>query len=224
MKLKIFLLLIMATIQINSSQNDFFRELSAKKIATFNDAITLVRLLYNEMDDNDKFLDNVVWAASKKLFKVTIPIKDNEVNPVVTRKEFAYWICGVYNLNGVKSMKGRPSRKYSYNLCVGLGLIEKGRGPDDSFTGLELLDSFSYVDYYVRAKNIKPRDEAFIYIKDEYDIYPKWRKTIYKELDEQRKAEKDKKIKKKPEKKKKVRELKEEKRKEEPEIKEIKVD
>lgn len=223
MRLKIFLLLIIATFQVNSSQNDFFRELSAQKIATFNDAITLVRLLYNEMDDNDKFLDNVVWAASKKLFKVTIPIKDNEVNPVVTRKEFAYWICGIYNLNGINSMKGRTSRKYSYNLCVGLGLIDKGRGPDDSFTGLELLDSFSYVDYYVRSKNIKPRKEAPLYIKDEYDIYPKWKKTIYKELDEQRKAEKDKKIKEKLERQK-IKELNKKKTEEETKIKEIKVD
>ena len=174
-----------------SQSNKFFIDLSNKDIATFNDAITLMRLLFNERDDNSVFIDNVIWAASKKLFKVTIPIKDNQINPIITRKELAYWLCAIYILDGNKRQIGRLSRLYSYKVCTGLGILDVGRGPDDGFSGKELIDNFSYIDYYVRSKNISVNEEVFDIIKDEYDIYPNWRKVIYKELDEQQRKEKE---------------------------------
>ena len=69
-------------------QNKDFLILEKKNLATFNDGITLLRLLYNETDDNAKFVDNILWAVEKKLFKVTIPIKPDTINPELTRGNF----------------------------------------------------------------------------------------------------------------------------------------
>ena len=70
-------------------QNKNFLILEKKNLATFNDGITLLRLLYNETDDNANFVDNILWAVDKKLFQVTIPIKPDTINPELTRGEFS---------------------------------------------------------------------------------------------------------------------------------------
>ena len=149
--------------------------------------ITLMKLMYDEKDDSDVFVDNILWAAGKKLFQVTIPVKPNEINPAITRKEFAYWCCQVFNLRSSKT-KMAYTRFSAYNLCVQLGIIDAGRGQDDIFTGTELIDSFSYLDYYVKLNNIKP-NPGMLTVKDDYEYIPAWRKKIYKELDEQQRQE-----------------------------------
>lgn len=180
------MLLVLAS--LGGQENRFFIDLSRKELATFNDAITLMKLVFDEQDDSNVFIDNVLWAASKKLFRVTIPIKENEINPLITRREFAYWLCKLFELNG----KMVPTRRSAYLVCVELGIISPGRGPLDSFTGQELIDAFSYFDNYVRISRIKARaemDELRLY-DDNYDSLPGWRKELYRELEEQRAEEK----------------------------------
>lgn len=186
----IFVIIFVFIINLFSEDNKFFIELSYKKIATFNDAITLIRLLYNESDNNSTFIDNIIWAASKKLFRVTLPIKEDQINPIITRKEFSYWICGMLNITGNKNKETRLSRYQSYKLCVSLGIMGTGRGADDYFSGKELIDVFSYLDYYVRYKKITPREEEIERFKEDYQDFPEWRKILYKEFDEQREKEK----------------------------------
>jgi len=118
-----------------------------------------------------------------------IPINPDTVNPVITRKEFAYWICKVFNLSNAPS-DIEINRYASYYLCVNLGIISPARGMDDVFSGIELLDSFSYLDYYVKHFKIKPKEGVLEVAKTEYDDLPEWRKILYKELDEQRAMEK----------------------------------
>jgi hypothetical protein len=183
-----FLSILIINFPSFSQENDFFIKLTKKETASFNDAITLMRLMYDEKDDSDVFIDNILWAAGKKLFQVTIPIKPDEINPAITRKEFAYWCTQVFNLKSETS-KTPIIRNYAYNLCVQLGIIDPGRGMDDTFTGTELIDTFSYLDYYVKSKNIKP-NPGVLTVTDDYEFIPEWRKKLYKELDEQQKQEK----------------------------------
>lgn len=178
---------VFASMLSYSLENDFFDKLNKKDLATFNDAITLMRIIYNEKEDKDIFIENILWAAGKKLFQVTIPIKPDTINPVITRKEFAYWICKVFNLANTNDFY-TLNRYASYYLCVDLGIMDPGRGADDTFTGVQILDTFSYLDYYVRYHKILPKEGMLEIVekKDEYDDLPEWRRTIYKELDMQR--------------------------------------
>lgn len=189
MKKIYFFLLIIINLSIYSNDNKFFIELSAKKIATFNDAITLMRLIYNDKDYNATFIDNIIWAASKKLFRVTLPITEDQINPIITRRELSYWICGILNIAGNKKKEARPNRYQSYKLCVSIGIIDGGRGADDHMSGAELLDTFSYLDYYVRYNKIKTREDKIEKLEEDYQYFPEWRKILYKEFDEQREAE-----------------------------------
>ena len=78
------LLLLFMTISLHAQKNDFFIKLRDKELATFNDAITLMRLVFNEQD-RLKPVINALWVA-EKTFKVSIPIEPNSVNPVISRK------------------------------------------------------------------------------------------------------------------------------------------
>jgi hypothetical protein len=193
-------LFLFVNLVITAQQNKFFIELAKKDLATFNDGITLVRLLYKEDDYKASFIDNILWAAEKKLFKVTIPITSDQINPVLTRREFAYWICKIFNTKGGLVNTSLVFKYSSYRLCVSNGIISKGRGAFDTFTGQELIDTFSYLDYYVKHYNIKPRDGVLDSSNDDYSDIPAWRARLYKELDEQRAAEKQEREKKKFEK------------------------
>jgi hypothetical protein len=187
-KILIFSIFIFSLNIVYPQSNDFFIKLSQKELATFNDAITLMRIIYNEKEDKDIFIENILWAAGKKLFQVTIPISPDKINPVITRKEFAYWCCQVFNLRQEK-VKTPVTRYFAYQFLTASGIMTPGRGQDDSFSGLELLDTYAYLLYYVKYKGIKPIEGA-LNIKDDYEYLPEWRKIIYRELDEQRALEK----------------------------------
>jgi hypothetical protein len=81
------------------------------------------------------------------------------------------------------------TRHDSYYQCIELGIMSPGRGQNDIFTGQELLDVFSYLDYYIRYYKIKPYP-GMLSEYSSYDYLPDWRKQLYKELDEQREREK----------------------------------
>lgn len=186
---KAYLCILFVIIQnmLFSQENDFFLKLRNKDLATFNDAITCMKLVFDENDDNDIFIQNALWAAEKKLFRVTIPIDPNAINPVISRKEFAYWICRISEIGG----STLPITKFeAYKRCVAAGIIFAGRGAEDSFSGIELMDTFAYFDYYVRSNNVKMRFEHLPLYDDEYTDIPQWRKKLYEELDEQRAYEK----------------------------------
>ena len=187
----IILLFLYLLVDLNSQQNSFFIKLSQKDLATFNDAITMMKLIYNENDSSDVFIENILWAAGKKLFQVTIPIKQDSINPIITRSEFAYWLCKAYNLQRLKNQLPL-SRLQAYNLCVSLGIMNQGRGQGDSFSGQDLIDTFSYLDFYVRYYNIQPVEGSFKVENIDYDNIPEWRAKIYKELDAQQLEEKKK--------------------------------
>ncbi len=185
----IFFALINSTFFLNSIENSFFQKLRDKELATFNDAITLMRILYDEEDSDDIFIENILWAAGKKLFQVTIPLKPDTINPVITRQEFAYWICKVFNLTNSKS-DIETNRYASYYLCIDLEILKPGRGLEDVFTGTELLDTFAFLDYFVKYNKIRPKEGVLELPKTDYDDLPEWRKVLYKELDDQRGNEK----------------------------------
>ncbi|MCK4797306.1 MAG: hypothetical protein KAT05_07980 [Spirochaetes bacterium] len=174
-----------------SQQNDFFIKLSEKKLATFNDGITLMKLLYNERDDNSVYIDNILWAAGKKMFKVSIPIKTDQINPVLTRREFAYWISKIFNARGGLVNSKKITRYLAYKVCVNRGILAEGRGPFDSFTGAELLGTFAYLDYYVRYNEIRPKQGKLEIYDDTYKNLPEWRDRLHRELEEQRAKEKE---------------------------------
>lgn len=189
-------ILIMAIVMLISGisvfsqdiENQYFIKLTEKEIATFNDAITLVRLLYNEEDYNSSFVNNILWASLKKIFRVTIPINEKEINPIIQRREFAFWLCKIFNLNNSDTVLNRYS---AYLFCLRLGILNQGRGPFDSFTGAELLDTFTYADYYIRLHKIEPRFGPLAAYMETYEELPEWRKQLYKELDEQQEAERN---------------------------------
>jgi len=187
---KAFVLMIFIFIQASlfSQQNSFFIKLSQKELASFNDAIMLMRIAYNDKDEEDIFIENILWAAGKKLFQVMIPIKPDKINPLITRKEFAYWCCEVFNLRQEK-VRSPLSRYDAYKICVNLGVLSPGRGVDDSFSGQELLDTYAYLLYYVKNKNILTND-GDLEILNSYEYLPDWRKKLYRELDAQREDEK----------------------------------
>lgn len=192
MKKILFLLLFAYYICfINAQDNDFFIKLAKKDIATFNDGITLIRLLFNERDYESTYIENVIWAVEKKLFKVTLPIKDDQFNPLLTRSTFAEWICRIYS-----GKNGLVNNSYiwkltAFKVCVKLDIIPEARGAFDSFTGSELLDTFSYLDYYIRSNNIKPNKEIMKLYEDDYDNLPEWRSRLYREIEEQHRLEKE---------------------------------
>ncbi len=189
MKKFMILSILFIPMLFSSQDNKFFINLAKKDIATFNDGITLIRLLYNEKDDKAIFLDNILWAAEKKLFQVKIPISTNEINPILMRREFAYWICKVFNTKGGIINRSTIDRYTAYKICVNRGIIPKGRGPYDSFAGKELIETFLYVDYYVKYNKLKPK-EGILDLFDSYSNLPEWRQKIYRELEEQKLQEK----------------------------------
>lgn len=182
---------------IHPQNNDFFKKLQEKDLATFNDGITLMKIIFQEKDLATSFYENILWAAEKKLFKVTIPITRDQINPVLMRREFAYWVCSIYSgKDGLVSDKN-ITRYTAYKTLVSLGILSEGRGSFDTFTGLELLSAFSYLDHYIKYNKIKPDKTVQAVIEDdEYKYLPEWRLRIYKELEEQRAKEKEKRLKK----------------------------
>lgn len=186
-RILLFCIFIFSLNIIYPQSNSTFINMRDKELATFNDAITLMRLVFDEKDSNDNFIMNALWAAEKKLFKVTIPIEPESVNPVISRKEFAYWLCRISEIGG----KMVPvTRLDAYKRVVDAGIMFGGRGPEDSFSGIELLETFSYFDYYVRSNKIKLRLQKLPLYEDNYDGIPEWRAKLYRELDEQRAYEK----------------------------------
>jgi hypothetical protein len=188
----IFILYLFLTL-LYSQENEFFLNLSKKETATFNDGIALMKILFHEKYSNSSFYENILWAAEKKLFKVTIPITTDEINPNLTRREFAYWICKIFNgKDGIINYKN-INRYSAYKICVMLGVFAESRGSFDTFSGLELIDTFSYLDYYIKSNNILPNKEIQPVIEDDnYTYLPEWRQRIYRELEEQRAMEKEK--------------------------------
>ena len=171
-------------------------QLRSNEFATYSDGIAILRLLYNETDHNAMYLDNLLWAASKKIFRVSLPIKTDNLDPPLTRMEFAYWLCGMYNLSS-RDPISRPMRYWSYKVCTELGIMEAGGGPGERLTKSQLIDIFAVAEYYVRANNIgingnitnEFMPESSDNTDDRYKEYPQWRRVIYRELDEQQDAE-----------------------------------
>lgn len=171
-------------------------QLRSDEYATYSDGIAILRLLYNETDHNAMYLDNLLWAAGKKIFKVSLPIKTDKLDPELTRMEFAYWLCGLYNLSS-RDPIGRPMRYWAYKICTELGIMEAGGGPGERLTKSQLIDIFTVAEYYVRANNLGINDNITNeYMPnnsdstdDRYKEYPKWRRVIYRELDDQQDAE-----------------------------------
>lgn len=167
-------------------ESNFFIDLRSKDLATFNDAVTLMRYVFAETTPTIDFRENIVWAAEKKLFKVSIPIETNTVNPIITREEFCNWLCKLFEIGGRFIPRNGNA---AYKRCLTVGIVLPGRGANDSFTGAELLDTFSYFDSYVRRYNIKKRYDNLPLFDDTYDDLPKWRKKLYMEHDSQIKME-----------------------------------
>ena len=171
-------------------------QLRSNEFATYSDGISILRLLYNETDHNAMYLDNLLWAASKKIFRVSLPIKTDNLDPPLTRMEFAYWLCGMYNLSS-RDPISRPMRYWSYKVCTELGIMEAGGGPGERLTKSQLIDIFAVAEYYVRANNLgingnitnEFMPESSDNTDDRYKEYPQWRRVIYRELDEQQDAE-----------------------------------
>lgn len=181
----LILLFIFICNVLSAQQNTFFVKLASREVASFNDAITVMKLFYDDTNQSDIFLENILWAAEKKLFTVTIPIDKKKINPVITRQEFAFWLSKIFQFK-----KNLPlNRNFAYKECVRRGILNPGRGPLDTFTGEELLETFSYVDYYVRLNNIKHRYDDLKLYEDDYDAMPDWRQQLYRELEEQRERE-----------------------------------
>ncbi len=172
-----------------SQQNAFLMNLAAKDVVTFNDAITVMRLLYNEFDSSSVYIDNIIWASNKKLFRVTIPISNDQFNPAISRSEFAYWITKIYPLDTTPLHNLNPY--YSYRLCTAIGIINKGRGPFDTISGSELLDTFTFIDYYIRYHKITARAGTLDVDESLYAEIPEWRRTLYQEMDAQLEFEKN---------------------------------
>lgn len=170
----------------NESESNFFIELRSKDLATFNDAVTLMRHVFTEVTPSADFRENIIWAAEKKLFKVSIPIDENTVNPVITREEFCSWLCKLFEIGGRFTPRNKNA---AYKRCLTAGIVLPGRGANDTFTGTELLDTFSYFDSYVRRYKIKKRYDNLPLFDDTYDDLPKWRKDLYMEHDSQIKTE-----------------------------------
>lgn len=189
MKRKLILLVLLEACLLYSEEDHFFRELKEKKTATFNDAITIMRYVFKEPAVSSSFRENIVWAAEKKLFRVSIPININNVNPVITRKEFSNWLCKLFEIGGTNV----PATKTgSYKRCVNLGIVHPGRGAGDSFSGLELIDTFSYFDFYIRSHRIKKRYRSLPLYDEHHEYLPDWRTKLWLEFEQQRQEEKEK--------------------------------
>ena len=142
--------------------------------------------IFSETSPSADFKENIIWAAEKKLFKVSIPIKEDTVNPIITREEFCSWLCKLFEIGGSFNPRNKNA---AYKRCITTGIVLPGRGAKDSFTGAELLDTFSYFDSYVRRYNIKKRYDNLPLFDDTYDDLPSWRKKLYIEHDLQIKEE-----------------------------------
>lgn len=167
---------------------NFFIDLRSRNLATFNDAVTLMRYVFAETTPSPNFRENIVWAAEKKLFKVSIPIKENTVNPIITREEFCSWLCKLFEIGGHFLPRNKNA---AYKRCLTAGIVLAGRGARDSFTGAELLDTFSYFDSYIRRYKIKKRYDNLPLFDQTYDDLPTWRKELYMNHDAQIKEELD---------------------------------
>lgn len=167
---------------IFSDEYNFFIDIRSRDLATFNDGVTLMRYVFAETTPNTDFRENIIWATEKKLFKVSIPIDENTVNPVITREEFCSWLCKLFEIGGRYLPRNKNA---AYKRCLTAGIVLAGRGARDTFTGTELLDTFSYFDSYVRRYNIKKRYDNLPLFDDTYDDLPTWRKKLYMEHDSQ---------------------------------------
>ena len=97
---------------------NFFIDLRSRNLATFNDAVTLMRYVFAETTPSPNFRENIVWAAEKKLFKVSIPIKENTVNPIITREEFCSWLCKLFEIGG-HFLPRNKNAAYKYGIKLG---------------------------------------------------------------------------------------------------------
>ncbi len=177
-KLLIIILLIISTIFTYSQENEYFLNLSKKEIASLNDAITLIKLFYNEKDFNASYIININWAIEKKLYNFSTPINPNEINQILTRGEFAYMICKIFNTKGGLVNFKFINKYHSYKKCITLGLLTPGRGQLDTFTGTELLDTFLYIDIYVRNNKININSSE-LKLDSTTEYLPEWRKKFY---------------------------------------------
>jgi hypothetical protein len=190
MKKYLFIIILISFLfLLYPQQNKNFLILEKKDLATFSDGITLLRLLYNETDTNAKFVDNILWAVDKKLFQVSIPIKPDTVNPVLTRGEFSFWICRIFNARGGIVNTAYLTRYSAFKTCTAIGLVPEGRGYSDTFSGEELMGVFNYIDNFIRTNKIKPKNQKVLVSEEGYNSLPKWRENLYKELEQQRAQE-----------------------------------
>lgn len=197
-KIIIILLLTSFITFVYSQENIYFVYLSKKEIASINDGITLIRLLYNENNFNASYIININWAVEKKLLKFTIPIDPDEVNQTLTRSEFAYLICKVFNIKGGLVNTKFLTKYHAFNKCKKIGVLSHGRGQLDTFTGAELIDTFNYLEYYINKNKININSDELKF-ESTYDFLPKWKKNFYIELDEERAKLKEIRIKRKEE-------------------------
>lgn len=181
---------------ISTQENEYFLYLSQKKLASLNDGIALIKLFYNEKDFNPSYIININWAIEKKLYNFSTPINPNEINQLLTRGDFAYMVCKVFNTKGGLVNLKLINRYHSFKKCINLGLLSAGRGQLDTFTGAELLDTFSYIDRYIKSNKININGNE---LKLDYttEYLPEWRRKFYDELDEQKYTSKDNRLKRK---------------------------
>lgn len=189
----IILLLIPLIIIVNSQENKYFLRLINTEIASLNDGITLIRLFYNEKNFTASYISNIKWALDKKLIEFSTPIDPNEINQVLTRGDFAYLICKVFNTQGGLVNNKFLTKYQAFKKCVRVGILSNGRGQLDTLTGSELLSSFNYLEYYVINNKINIKKDEFEFDLN-YDYLPKWRKKFYSELDNERSSLKEKRI------------------------------
>ncbi len=197
MKRNIIILFVLFLITfIYSQENNYLIYLSNKKAASINDSITLIRLLYNENDFSGSYITNINWALEKKLLKFTLPIDPDEVNQTLSRGEFAFLICKVFNTKGGLVNTKLLTKYHAFNICKKIGILSYGRGQMDTFTGAELIDTFNYLEYYTNKNGIKKNIEGLNF-ETTYNFLPKWRKNFYDELDNEKASLKDKRLKRK---------------------------
>ena len=192
----IILLLIPFILFVYSQENKYFLRLSKTNLASLNDGITLIRLFYNEKNFSASSISNIKWALDKKLIKFTTPINPNEINQILTRVDFAYLICKIFNTKGGLVNTKFLTKYHAFKKCVRLGVLSYGRGRLDTFTGTELLASFNYLEYYIKKNKINIKTDEFKFDLD-YNYLPKWRNNFYNDIDEERNALKEKRLKRK---------------------------
>src|SRR4030042_5618633 len=150
----IIILILFSLILTYSQENEYFLNLSKKESASLNDAITLIKLFYNEKNFNASYIININWAIDKKIYNFSTPINPDEINQILTRGDFAYLICKVFNTKGGLVNFKFLTKYHAFKKCLNLGLLTSGRGQLDTFNGSELLDTFLYLDFYIRNNKI----------------------------------------------------------------------